>query len=431
MGKPRGTESGHRVRALQRAVLRIDALITPDRLRIYPVLLIVAGAAGLLAGSLARLLDPGTHGSFLPDYLAHWTGGRLLLDGADNLYDPAVQSEAQGRALGSDVPLAWFVSLPVVAALYSPLALIPYNISGLLWFVLNAVLLGWCFLSLRFLAPRLMQHRRKVILLGALAAPPTFEVLGSGQDSAFVLAVWLLGIRLFSRGLHGWAGAVLGLGFFKPQLVLVVPLMLLAIRSYKALTAFTAMVSAVAVTSLALVGAEGIRQWSAALASPLYMTEVQEGQTWKMTGVPSLLQSLLPEDWGQAAAPMLTLVSLPVGAAVLLTVLVRQGRSVDATAVLIATLATSLTFSPHLVTYDAVLFIPVVVFLLDRRPGPGLRVAVVSAFVLMWLVAPLHLVAGSVPWLSALDAPWSVLPLAMIWVASLRAVQSEKPARLR
>lgn len=424
MGKPKGAESGLRVRPLQRAVLRIDALITPDRLRVYPVLLIIAGAIGLLAGSLARILDPGTHGSFLPDYLAHWTGGRLLLDGAGNLYDPAVQAEAQRRALGSDVPLAWFVSLPVVAALYAPLALIPYNISGLLWFVLNSVLLGWCLLSLRFLAPRLMQHRRKAVLLCALAAPPTFEVLGSGQDSAFVLAVWLIGIRLFASGFPGWAGAVLGLGFFKPQLVLVVPLVLLATRSYKALTAFTAMVTAVAAASVAIVGVEGIRQWSAALASPLYMTEVQEGQAWKMTGLPSLLQSLLPAEWGQAVAPVLTLVSLPIGAAVLLTVMVRQGKSADATAVLIATLATSLTFSPHLVTYDAVLFIPVVVFLLDRRPGSGLRVAVVLAFVLMWLVAPLHLVAGSVPWLSALDAPWSALPLAIIWVASLRAVQS-------
>lgn len=430
-GKPRGIETGHRVRPLQRTVLRMDALITPDRLRVYPVLLIVAGVVGLLAGSVARLMDPGAQGPFLPDYLAHWTGGRLLLDGADNLYDPAAQSAVQGRELGVDVPLAWFVSLPAVAGLYAPLALVPYNISGLLWFILNAVLLGWCFLSLRFVAPGLMEHRRKTVLLCALAAPPTFEALGSGQDSAFVLAVWLLGIRLFIRGNPGWAGAVLGLGFTKPQLVLVIPLVLLAVRSYKALAAFIAMVSAVAGASLALVGIDGIRQWGAALGSPLYMTEVQEGQAWKMTGLPSLLQALLPAEWGQAIAPVLTLVALPIGAAVLLAVLIRHGRSADATTVLIATLATSLTFSPHLVTYDAVLFIPIVVFLLDRRPSPRFRVAVVSAFVLMWLVAPLHLAAESAPWLSFLDAPWSALPLAAIWVASLRALQPGQQPGLR
>ncbi|MFJ5860708.1 glycosyltransferase family 87 protein [Pseudarthrobacter sp. NPDC092439] len=376
-------------------------------------------------------MDPGNQGAFLPDYLAHWTGGRLLLDGADNLYDPAVQSDLQGRQLGDEVPLAWFVSLPVVAALYAPLALIPYNLSGVLWFFLNAALLWWCFLSLRFLAPRLVQHRWKTLLLCALAAPPTFEALGSGQDSAFVLAVWLVGVRLFAHGCPGWAGAVLGLGFTKPQLVLVVPLVLLAVRSFKALAAFTLTVGAIAAASVALVGVAGIRQWSAALASPLYMAEVQEGQAWKMTGLPSLLQSLLPAEWGQAAAPVLTLISLPIGAAVLLAVLARHGKTADTTTVLIATLATSLAFSPHLATYDAVLFIPVAVFLLDRRPGPGLRVAILMAFVLMWLVAPLHAAAGTAPWLSALDAPWSALPLAMIWVTSLRALASRGPAGLR
>lgn len=429
VGKPRGHKTARRTSLFRRAVECIDGLITPQRLRVYPFLLIIVGAIGLLAGSLVRIVDPGTQGAFLPDYLAHWTGGRLLLDGAENLYDPAVQSKLQGRELGAEVPLAWFVSLPVVAALYAPLALIPYNLSGLLWFVLNAALLWWCFLSLRFLAPRLFQNRRKTVLLCALAAPPTFEALGSGQDSAFVLAVWLIGIRLFIHGYPGWAGAVLGLGFTKPQLVLVIPLVLLAVRSYKALAAFVLTVGAVAAATLALVGVDGIRQWTAALASPLYMMEVQEGQAWKMTGLPSLLQSLLPAGWGQAVAPVLTLISLPIGAAVLLTVLLRHGRAADPATVLIATLATSLTFSPHLATYDAVLFVPVAVFLLDRWPGAGLRVAVVLAFVLMWLVAPLHVAAATSPWLSALDAPWSALPLAAIWVASLRALSSELPGR--
>lgn len=412
---------------LRRAILGIDGLITPQRTRTYPLLLIVAGALGLLAGSLARIMDPATQGAFLPDYLAHWTGGRLLLDGADNLYDPEAQAELQERELGVKVPLAWFVSLPVVAALYAPLALIPYNLSGVLWFALNSALLWWCFRSLRFLAPRLFQHRRKAILLCALAAPPTFEALGSGQDSAFVLAVWLIGVRLFSNGYPAWAGAVLGLGFAKPQLVLVVPLVLLAARSYRALATFIVTVGAVAAASLALVGIGGIREWTAALASPLYMAEVQEGQAWKMTGLPSLVQSLLPAEWGQAVAPVLTLVSLPLGAAVLLAVLLRHGKTADIKTVLIATLATSLTFSPHLATYDAVLFIPVAVFLLDRQPTAGLRAAVVLAFVLMWLVAPLHVAAGTSPWLSALDAPWSALPLAALWMASLRALRSELP----
>lgn len=435
VGKPKRAAwraaSGRDSSPLQSTVRRVDALITAERLRVYPVLLIIVGGFGLIAASVVRILNPAGQGPFLPDYLAHWTGGRVLLEDPGYLYDPGVQGQAQADALGALPELSWFVSPPIVAALYAPLALIPYNLSGILWLILNTALLVGCFLALRPLAPELMHRRRKVVLLCALAAPPTFEALGSGQDSAVVLLVWLAGIRLFAGGHPVWAGAVLGLGFAKPQLVVIVPLVLLAIRSYKALAAFTAVVVSMSALSLLLVGVEGVRQWTAALASPLYMTEVQEGQTWKMVGLPSLVQSLMPADWSTLAAPVLTVISLPIGATLLLLALFPRWRSADPTAVLVATLSTTLTFSPHLATYDAVLYIPVVVFLLGNRPTPLLRVAIVSAFALMWLVAPLHLAAGSVPWLSALDAPWSALPLTVIWLASLRAVKSGQPDRLR
>lgn len=410
-----------------RLTRRLDNFITADRLRVYPVLLIVAGGLGLAAGSLVRILDPVAQGAFLPDYLAHWTGGRLLWDDPGNLYDPETQNRVQGEALGTATPhLAWFVSPPIVAALYAPLALTPYNFSGLLWLGINTAMLVCCISSLGTLAPNLMRHRRKLVYLVVLAAPPTFELLGSGQDSAFVLFLWLTGMRLVSAGYSGWAGAVLGLGFAKPQLVLVVPLVLLAVRNYKALTAFAAVVGAISGVSLALVGVDGIVKWTSALSSPLYMTEVQQGQAWKMVGLPSLVQALVPTAWGGALAPALTLASLPAGTVLLLVAILRLRKTeVDPQAVWIATLATTLTFSPHLATYDAILFVPVVVYLLALRPTRALRVATVSAFALMWMVAPLHVAALSLPWpLSALDAPWASLPLAVIWLESLRALRT-------
>lgn len=430
VGKPRKlilkSTAGGREQALVRWARRLDNLITADRLRVYPVLLIVAGALGLAVSSLVRILDPASQGAFLPDYLAHWTGGRLLWDDPENLYNPEAQNRVQGEALETATPhLAWFVSPPIVAALYAPLALIPYNLSGLLWLGLNTAVLSYCIFSLGTLAPNLMRHRRKIVLLAVLAAPPTFELLGSGQDSAFVLCLWLTGIRLFNAGYSGWAGALLGLGFAKPQLVLVVPLVLLAMRSYKALAAFVAVVGAMSGISVALVGFEGIGRWTSGLSSPLYMTEVQQGQAWKMVGLPSLLQALVPPGWGDGIAPLLTTASLPLGAAILLVTLLRLGRAaVDPQAVWIATLATTLTFSPHLAIYDAVLFVPVVIFLLERRPTRTLRIAAASAFTLMWMVPPLHLAALRLPWpLSAVDAPWASLPLTILWLESLRALQ--------
>jgi hypothetical protein len=410
---------------------RLDLLITADRLRVYPVLLIVAGGLGLVASSIVRILDPTTQGAFLPDYLAHWTGGRLLLDNPENLYNPESQNRIQGEALGPTPHLAWFVSPPIVAALYAPLALIPYNLSGLLWLAMNTTMLISCIFSLGTVSPNLMRHRRKLVLQIVLAAPPTFELLGSGQDSAFVLFLWLSGIRLFSAGYAGWAGAVLGLGFAKPQLVLVVPLVLLAMRNYKALAAFVAVVSAIGGVSIALVGVEGIGRWTSALSSPLYMSKVQEGQAWKLVGIPSLVQALMPSEWGAAIAPILTTASLPLGAAILLVAfLPLRKHAPDQQAVWIATLATTLTFSPHLATYDAVLFIPVVIILLEKHSNRSLRVAAVSAFALMWMVAPLHLVALTLPWpFSALDAPWASLPLAVVWLESLRALRTPRQGK--
>lgn len=418
------------VRTIRRFIRGVDALITPDRLRNYSLILIVAGVFGLVAATLLRLTDPAANGAFLPDYLAHWTGGRLLWDDPDNLYDPRVQNRVQNDAVGTTAALSWFVSPPIVAALYAPLALIPYSASGFVWLAISALLLVWCILSLDTLAPRLMLHKRRLVLLAVFAAPPVFELLGSGQDSAFILLLWLLGIRLFKSGHPLWAGAVLGLGFAKPQLVLVIPLVLLATRNYKALAAFSAVVAAVSGISLGLVGLDGIRHWAEALSSPLYTSEVQQGQAWKMVGLPSFVQALLPPAWGLGLASTLTLASLPIGAAILLLSILRlRNRNLDSQAVWIATLATTVTFSPHLATYDAVLFIPVVVYLLEHRSTPLLRVAVVLAFALMWLVAPLHVAALSLPWpLSVLDAPWSALPLAAIWLESLRSLAGRHTA---
>ncbi|BAS10170.1 hypothetical protein AHiyo4_35920 [Arthrobacter sp. Hiyo4] len=147
-------------------------------------------------------------------------------------------------------------------------------------------------------------------------------------------------------------------------------------------------------------------------------------------GASIICSSVTPPAWGAGIAPLLTAASLPMGAAVLLLSILRlRNTGMDSQAVWIATLATTVTFSPHLATYDAVLFIPVVIFLLERRSTRFLRVATVLAFALMWMVAFLHMAALSQPWpISILDAPWSALPLAAIWLESMRAL---RPGSLR
>jgi hypothetical protein len=150
-----------------------------------------------------------------------------------------------------------------------------------------------------------------------------------------------------------------------------------------------------------------------------------------MVSLPALVQALLPDTWGAWMAPVLTSAPLPIGAAILLIHLrkTRKLADLNRTSVWIAALATTAIFSPHLATYDAVLFIPVVLFLLERRSSPSLRVSAASAYVLMWMVPVFHVAGASLPWpLAIIDAPWSAIPLAAIWLESLRALRDPDAA---
>jgi hypothetical protein len=404
----------------------VDSIITEERLRLYPLVFIVASMVAIAISSIVRIADPTIQGAFLPDYLAHWTGGGLLLSAdKSTLYDPETQFALQRKALGTEVGLSWFVSPPFVAAFYAPFALLPYNISGILWLILSTALLVWCALSLKSLAPTLMRRRRNVVIPAVLATAPVFELLGGGQDSAFILAVWLVGIRLLKSKHNVWAGAVLALGFAKPQLIVLVPLVLLAARNFRALASFSAVCGLLLGISIGLVGVDGLLQWLEALSSPLYIHEVQDGQSWKMLGLPSFVQGLLPPTLGSQTAPILMWSSLPIGASVLLFCLRKANLGVkDTRAVWIATLATTTVFSPHFLTYDAVLLIPVMAYLFEVRPSRFIRVSAVIVFGLLWLTPVFHLAATQLPWpLSMIDAPWAAIPMAAIWLESLRALQ--------
>lgn len=401
----------------------VDSLITPERLRVYPLLLLAGSAIGLVFSTVTRISNPAAIGAFMPDYLAHWTGASLLLaPGTENLYDPVTQNQFQISRLGAVVPLSWFVSPPVVAAFYAPLALLPYDLSGLVWMTISTALLLWCVRSLGNFAPGLMARKKLTVFLTVLASPVVFELLGGGQDSAFILGVWLIGIQLTVRNHSVWAGAVLGLGFAKPQLVVIVPLVFLATRNYRALASFTAVCALLAGISVWVASLAGIERWLAALASPLYVEDVQHGQAWKMVGLPSFLQAFVPPGWEAWATPLLTAAPLPIGAAILLAQAYKRRSLERQPAVLwIATLATTVVFSPHVVIYDAILLVPVIVYLLERRPTPLLRVSVVAVFALIYIMPLLHMAAAPLPWpLSALEAPWAAIPLGIIWWQSIK-----------
>ena len=340
----------------------------------------------------------------LPDYLAHWTGGRMLLDGhAADLFDPAVQTALQHRLVGSD-GLSWFVSPPYTAWLYLPLALLPYGASAVVWLVLDAALLALAFAWTRRLAVGRLRDGWSLFVLAFCASPGVFEALGSGQDSILALVRWVAGLRLLLGGRDLGAGAVLALGIFKPQLFVLVPVLLVAQRRWRALAGFAGVSGAIVVVSGLVDGLAAWQGWVGALTSPLYTQEVQSGQLWKMQSLSALLEVFVPGG-------VVGFVALAAGALGLLVLGRQPGDRLERDWSVLA-LVTVVT-SPHVVLYDVVLLLPALVWVFSHLDWRAVRGPVLAMFVLQWCIPLLHVAAlqlGS----DVVDAPWTAVPLTVM-----------------
>jgi hypothetical protein len=390
---------------------RLDALLTRERVRNYSLIFLVLGLAALVANaSLGHYPVSWSGQVVLPDYLAHWTGGRMLLEGRlGELYDPAAQAARQQAAVPGPTGLSWFVSPPVAVAPYAVLALLPYGASAVLWTLLTAGLLGLAVaLGRGWVAP---EHRRDygVLVLVFLGSSAVLELVGSGQDSAAALVVLLLGLRLLGSGRAVAAGLVLALGVFKPQLFAFVPLVLLLQQRYRALAAFVGGSVALVLLSLPLVGLGAWRSWLGALASPLYQGQVQVGQTWKMQSVSALATALGAPGWTAYAVFVL--------GALVLVVLLRGTPAPPAEVWALAVLST-VVFSPHVMQYDLVMLLPVLVVALPYAGRRALRLLALLTGVTLYTVAFRNLGQGG-GW-AVLGAPWSALALFAVWLLAVR-----------
>jgi len=387
---------------------------TRERVRNYAWIFLVFGFGSIVVaavlGDFPRVLGGQP---LLPDYLAHWTGGRMVLDGRlAELYDPAVQAHLQHAEIPGYDGLSWFVSPPFAALLYLPFAWLPYGASALVWLSLSVALGA---LALRWVRPLLfgdLAGESRLFTVAFLASPAVFEVLGAGQDSVLLVLVWVAGLRLLVDGRQGAAGAVLSLGLFKPQLLCLVPLLFVMRRQWRALAAFAGVGLLLALISLLVFGIAGIRDWVHALASPLYSSKVQEGQTWKMQSGSALVTDLTGLPW-------LAYVYLVVGAALLCVVLWRARPDVQADFALVALWTVSC--SPHVVIYDAVILLPAAAWLFSTRNAGAVRWAALAVFVLQWTTSLRFAAASRLPdaW-TLLDAPWTAVPLTMLCVLAVR-----------
>lgn len=108
---------------------------------------------------------------------------------------------------------------------------------------------------------------RWIWLLGALAWYPVLYEISYGQPALLVLLAVVASWRLAEAGRHYLAGLALALGAaLKPQLVLAVPLVLLAAGRWRIAAAWAVAIAVLAVLSLATLGTSGLNDYRSLLA---------------------------------------------------------------------------------------------------------------------------------------------------------------------
>jgi hypothetical protein len=369
------------------------------------------------------------------DFLAHWTGGRLLLDGdATQLYDIAAQQALQAQTAEDNYSLRglYYVNPPFAALYFLPFALLPYGLARLLWTALTLLTLAVGARLARSLAPRLGKQQWMSALFVAAVSAPMMALVVSGQDSALSLLLWVAGVRLTVARRDAAAGVVFALGLFKPLLFVLPPLLFLFLWRPRALLGWATTAGVLGAISVLLVGPEGIRGWIMLLASPHFREPVQVETAWRMQSLSALITTWAPTGSGVTGDALGPLLGAPLAGAVAWWALrrrgevtsVRWGTSGDHEAVLWGlACATTMLVSPHLLDYDLVLLALPALFLLEQRSGRGVHLALLAVFLLTWTAAVRHLLAGPWPWpASLIGASWTAVPLFVLWLQLARLV---------
>ena len=363
------------------------------------VLVLAAMAAGYLALLVIRvvrltLADPPVHS----DFHALWSYARIAMqDGALAVYDPQHLAQAE-IALGRDpmrpAPLP-FAYPPPFLLLVWPLGWMGYATGYLVWILATLTLL---------LA--VLPRARWLVLL----APATAATVYFGQSGFLFAALLIGGLRASfgGAGLQILGGVVLGVAACKPQLGLLVPVALLAMRAWRTMAAACLTVAALVGLTAWLFGAAIWPTWLAVLPDYSRRFDVEMTAYWYL--VPTVEGSLRLLGYGAGVAK---LVQAAVALPVVLAVWQSFRRGGDAIALGVLCIGTFLV-TPHAFVYDLPLSAAGLgLYLAARREVYGGLSAAECGLALAALAVPVAMLSFAPGW--ALAPPvFAVLLLVML-----------------
>lgn len=242
------------------AVLREANWLTHDRVIAFTRVFLV-----LMIGCIASI--PWTIPTMAVghDFAAFWTAARLALEGrAADAYGDA--GRAAVAALLGQKTFAPFFYPPTALLFCLPFALLPFATAAALWIAAT----GAAYVA----AVRAVLKGGSIV--AALAFPAAWVCALFGQNSLFSAAL-LGGAAVMLDRAPIAAGALLGCLTYKPQVALLVPLVLLVTRRWRALAA------AVTTTLLLMLAATalfGIDPWIG------FIRVLPEASAWNIGGAP-------------------------------------------------------------------------------------------------------------------------------------------------
>jgi hypothetical protein len=292
------------------------------------------------------------------DFIEFYTIGNILNHYTpERVYDLALATSLQHAALPSmaQTQMLVFGQAPFIASLFRPFALLPYAWAYVVWLGFSATfyIAG---LALLFRTLRLNPANLRTGFLLALSSTPfLFETWIGGQVSVVVFFIWALFFWCLENDRRVLAGFVLALCLFKPTLVALPALMLVAGRRWRIVAGFVAGALATAWLSIATVGLGGCLAWFRALSmnGSIVARISDPAHEAKYVDVLAFLHLLLPN---QPA-----LVTLVAGLVALVTVgwLALKWWSSDGfnRQLWAATLCCTLVVNPYAPIYDAILLV--------------------------------------------------------------------------
>jgi len=188
------------------------------------------------------------------DFVSFYAAVKLYLQsGASHLYDADLQFHYQNqvtRMWPGHFTLLPYIHPPFYTILIAPLGTLDFHTAYLVLAVCNLLLVGASIVALSQ-ANRWNRASTMLAAIVTMAFFPVWVVVFQGQSDFLILFALSLAYYFWTRNQAGWAGFFAGLAIVKPQMVLVIPLLFLARRSWPAILGFGIAAGGLVVVSLA------------------------------------------------------------------------------------------------------------------------------------------------------------------------------------